>query len=79
MSGEVLLRLPQSTGIARDNTDRQQKTCVFSNVKELQESDMTFIEKHNKAPAPYIWAKSATGILEKLKHGRETLNKLRTV
>lgn len=40
---------------------------------------MTFIEKHNKAPAHYILAKSATDIPEKLKRGRETLNKLQTV
>jgi len=39
----------------------------------------TFIEKHNKAPAPYIWTKSASDILEKVKRGRETLNKLQTV
>jgi len=51
----------------------------FSNVKELQASDMTFIEKHNKAPAPYICTKSATDILEKLKRRRETFNKLQTV
>jgi hypothetical protein len=44
-----------------------------------QESDMTFIEMHDKAPAPYTRAKSATDILEKLKRGRESLNKLQTV
>jgi hypothetical protein len=62
VSGELLLRSPRSTGIARDNTDKQPSTSVISNVKELQESDMTFIEKHNNAPAPYILAKSATDI-----------------
>jgi hypothetical protein len=40
---------------------------------------MTFIEKHNQAPAPYSWTKSATDILVKVKRGRETANKLHTV
>ena len=42
-------------------------------------NDNAFAEKHNKAPAPYIWTKSATDILEKVKRGREKLNKLQTV
>jgi len=37
---------------------------------------MSFIEKHNKQPAPYIWTKSANDILEKVKRGREKLDKL---
>jgi transposase len=63
----------------RELTDKQLRRGVFSSVKELQESVMTFIEKHNQAPAPYIWTKSATDILEKVKRGRETVNKLQTV
>lgn len=63
----------------RELTEKQLRRGVFSSVKELQESVMTFIEKHNKAPAPYIWTKSATDILEKVKRGREKLNKLQTV
>jgi hypothetical protein len=79
VSGDLLLRLLWSTGIARDNTDKQLKTCVFNNVKEHQEPDMTYIEKHNNAPAPYLWSRSATDILEKLKRGRATLNRLQIV
>jgi DNA-nicking Smr family endonuclease len=71
--------LLRSTATARDNTDKQLNTSVFSKVKEHQEPDMTFIEMHKKAPAPYIRAKSATDVLEKLKRGGETLNKLQTV
>jgi transposase len=63
----------------RDLTEKQLRRGVFSSVDELQEAVMTFIEKHNKAPAPYIWTKSATDILEKVKRGREKLNKLQTV
>ena len=63
----------------RDLTDKQLRRGVFSSVKELQEAVMTFIEKHNKAPAPCIWTKSATDILEKVKRSKEILNKLHTV
>jgi hypothetical protein len=63
----------------RELTDKQLRRGMFRSVKELQESVMTFIEKHNKAPAPYIWTKSATDILEKVKRGRERLYKLQTV
>ena len=63
----------------RDLTEKQLRRGVFSSVKELKESVMSFIEKHNKAPAPYIWTKSATDILEKVKRGREKLNMLQTV
>jgi len=63
----------------RELTDKQLRRGVFSSVKDLQESVMAFIEQHNKAPAPYIWTKSATDILEKVKRGREKLNKLQTV
>jgi len=62
-----------------DLTEKQLSRGVFSSVKDLQESVMSFIEKHNKAPAPYIWTKSATDILEKVKRGREKLNMLQTV
>jgi hypothetical protein len=63
----------------RELTEKQLRRDVFSSVKELQASVMTFIEKHNKAPAPYVWTKSASDILEKAKRGREKLQKLQTV
>ena len=63
----------------RELSEKQLKRGVFSSVDELEESVMAFIEKHNKAPAPYIWTKSASDILEKVKRGRERLNKLQTV
>ena len=40
---------------------------------------MSYIEKHNQAPAPFIWTKSAQDTLEKVKRGRQTLNKLQSV
>ena len=63
----------------RELTEKQLRRGVFSSVEELEASVMAFIGTHNKAPAPYIWTKSASDILEKGKRGREKLNKLQTV
>ncbi|MGP6156775.1 MAG: IS630 family transposase, partial [Vulcanimicrobiaceae bacterium] len=37
------------------------------------------IELHNREPKPFIWTASASDILEKVKRGRETLLKVRSV
>ena len=63
----------------RELSEKQLKRGAFRSVKELEQSVMSFIEMHNEAPAPYIWTKSASDILEKVKRGREKLNKLQTV
>lgn len=63
----------------RELTEKQLRRGVFTSVKELNESVMTFIDRHNEAPAPYIWTKSANDILEKVKRGRKRLNKLHAV
>jgi len=63
----------------RELSEKQLTRGPFSNVEELEESDMAFIERHNKAPTPYIWTKSARDILEKVKRGREKHNGLQTV
>jgi transposase len=63
----------------RELSEKQLKRGVFRSVKELEQSVMSFIDTHNAAPAPYIWTKSASDILEKVKRGREKLNKLQTV
>jgi hypothetical protein len=62
----------------RDLTEQQLRRGVFHSVSELQRAVMDYIDKHNEAPAPFIWTKSATDILEKVKRGRETLNKLQS-
>jgi len=62
----------------RELSEERLKRGVFSSLKELEESVMTFIEAHNEAPVPYIWTKSANDILEKVKRGKEKLNMLQT-
>lgn len=63
----------------RELSEKQLKRGVFRSVEELEQSVMSFINTHNEAPAPYIWTRSASDILEKVKRGREKLNKLQTV
>lgn len=63
----------------RDLSEQQLRRGVFRSVSELEEAVMSYIEKHNEAPAPFIWTRSAQDILEKVKRGRQTLNKLQSV
>ena len=63
----------------RDLSEQQLRRGVFRSVPDLEEAVMNYIDKHNNAPAPFIWTQSAHDILEKVKRGRQTLNKLHTV
>lgn len=63
----------------RDLSEQQLRRGVFRSVPELEEAVISYIEKHNEAPAPFIWTQSAQDILEKVKRGRQTLNKLQSV
>jgi hypothetical protein len=40
---------------------------------------MDYISKHNASPAPFIWTKSANDILERVKRGRQALDKLQII
>lgn len=63
----------------RDLSEQQLRRGVFHSVSELEQAVMAYIEKNNEAPAPFIWTKSANDILEKVKRGRQALNKLQSV
>lgn len=63
----------------RDLSEQQLRRGVFRSVPELEHAVLGYVDKHNKAPAPFIWTKSASDILEKVKRGRQSLNKLRSV
>ena len=63
----------------RDLSEQQLRRGVFRSVSELEQAVMAYIETNNEAPAPFIWTKSANDILEKVKRGRQTLNKLQSV
>ena len=63
----------------RDLTENRLKRGVFKSTAELIEAIQEYIQNHNKNPKPFIWTATAKDILEKVKRGREKLNKLQTV
>lgn len=63
----------------RDLSEQQLRRGVFRSVAELEKAVMAYISKHNESPAPFIWTKSANDILEKVKRGHQTLDKLQSV
>jgi transposase len=63
----------------RDLTENRLKRGVFKSTGELIEAIEGYIQNHNNNPKPFIWTATAKDILEKVKRGREKLNKLQTV
>jgi len=63
----------------RDITENQLRRGVFKSAKELTESIDSYIQRHNEDPKPFIWTATANDILEKVKRGREKLDKLHSV
>jgi len=47
-------------------TDKAIRRGVFSSVKDLEEKLMQFINCHIVNPKPFVWAKSAEVIFEKV-------------
>lgn len=62
----------------RDLTDKSVRRGVFRSVEELTEAIEAHIEAHNAAPKPFIWTATAADILEKVKRGRRSLNKMQS-
>lgn len=60
-------------------TEKQLKRGIFTSVKELEKSIMTFIESHNRDKKPFTWTKSTEDILTKVERARETLSYIQTV
>lgn len=63
----------------RDLTENQLRRGVFKSTDELKQAIGQYINNHNNNPKPFIWTATAKDILEKVKRGREKLNKLHTV
>lgn len=59
-------------------TEKQLKRGIFTSVKELEEKIMSFINKRNENPQPFVWTKSAAEILEKVERARQTLDNLQS-
>ena len=63
----------------RDITENQLRRGVFKSVQDLVETIEQYLNEHNENPKPFIWTAKASDILEKVKRGREKLNKLQSV
>ena len=63
----------------RDITTRAIRRGVFRSVGILVAAIDAYISEHNRAPKPFIWTATASDILEKVKRGREMLNKRQDV
>lgn len=63
----------------RDITENQLKRGIFKSTGELIKVITDYIKCHNQNPKPFIWTANANDILEKIKRGRQKLNKLQTV
>jgi transposase len=59
----------------RDLTTNRLRRGVFRSVPELTAAIDEYLVAHNRSPAPFIWTKSATDILAKVRRARENLNK----
>lgn len=62
----------------RDITDKSVRRGVFRNIGELTQAITDYINAHNADPKPFIWTATATDILEKVKRGRQKLNKMQS-
>lgn len=63
----------------RDITQKRIRRGVFTSVPDLVSAIDEYIEVHNADPAPYIWTKSASDILAKVKRARKKLDKMASV
>lgn len=59
----------------RDLTVNRLRRGVFRSTEELTRAIDLYLENHNTNPKPFIWTAKASDILEKVKRGRERLNK----
>lgn len=50
----------------RDTTSERLRRCVFTSIPELIDAIDEYIAHRNTQPKPFIWAKSARDILQKV-------------
>jgi len=46
---------------------------VFKSLAELESAIMAYLDQHNANPKPFVWTKSAGGILEKVARAKQAL------
>jgi transposase len=60
----------------REITDKRIRRGTFKNLSSLIEAIMTYIEKHNQDPAPFVWSAPVERILAKIAKCKEALGTL---
>jgi hypothetical protein len=50
------------------------RRSIFRRVEELIMAIDEYIDRHNQHPKPFFWTAKATGMLEKVKRARVSLN-----
>ena len=63
----------------RDLTVNRLRRGVFRDVIDLVTAIEAYVDQHNEMPKPFIWAASATDILENVKRARKTLLTVQSV
>ena len=63
----------------RDLTVRSLRSGVFRSVAELTATIEEHIAAHNAHPKPFVWTATASDILEKVKRGRQKIDKQQSV
>jgi len=59
----------------RDLTENRLRRGVFRSVDDLIAAIYEYLARHNEAPKPFIWTKTAGDILEKVTRARQSLVK----
>jgi transposase len=62
----------------RNLTEKSVRRGVFHSVKELEAAIEEHIRMHNLDPKPFIWTATANDVLEKVRRGRRTLDKMQS-
>src|SRR6266545_3365089 len=62
----------------KELTDRRLRRGVFSSVAELVDAIELWAEHWNDNPKPFMWHKTATEIVEKVRRGRATLTQVKS-
>ena len=69
--------MSETVSFGYQNIDPAEKTArvggIFKSVDEFKSAILQYLEKHNAAPKPFTWTKSASEILEKVARAKQAL------
>jgi transposase len=62
----------------KELTDKRLRRGSFTSVRDLIDAIETWAEHWNDDPKPFVWHKTATEIIEKVRRGRATLHQIKS-